>query len=273
MRYFRAATALSAVLLLLCVLAVLSLPLSAQNADNEGASTPPTPPKLETPAPQNEAAATEPEADDVVNIEHADLLQYEADNGMYYLSGSVVFSHQDVKMYCDEAWYDEANDTARATGHLHIVDPEATITGDFATANFDTEVATVTGNVTVIAQKKVEEAQSSEDEQEKPSKFEEYRRKKTTITCPKIVYEYNDDVKKMTLTGPVKAVQEDKTAWAEQAVYEELTDIITLTGNVRVITKKGEEFRAPEVVISVEEEWMKARDVSGITLRHRPKNE
>ena len=75
------------------------------------------------------------------------------------------------------------------------------------------------------------------------------------------------------MSGPVKAVQEDKTAWAERAVYEELTDIITLTGNVRVITKKGEEFRAPEVVISVEEEWMKARDVTGITFRRRDENE
>ncbi len=273
MRYLRLATALSAVLLLLCVLAVLSLPIAAQNTDNEESAAPPTPPELQTPAPEGEEAATETEADDIVKIEHADLLQYEADKEMYYLSGSVVFSHQDVKMYCDEAWYDEANDTARATGHLRIVDPEATITGDLAAANFDTEVATVTGNITVVAQKKVEEAESSGDEEEEPSKFEEYRRKKTTITCPKIVYEYNDDVKKMTMSGPVKAVQEDKTAWAERAVYEELTDIITLTGNVRVITKKGEELRAPEVVISVEEEWMKARDVTGITFRRRDENE
>jgi len=273
MRYFKLATALSAMLLLLCVLVVVSLPLAAQNADNEETPAPPTPPELQTPAPESKEPAAETEADDVVNIEHADLLQYEANKKMYYLSGSVVFSHQDVKMYCDEAWYDEANDTARATGHLRIVDPEATITGDLAAANFDTEVATVTGNITIVAQKKAEEAESSGDEEEKPSKFEEYRRKKTTITCPKIVYEYNDNVKKMTLSGPVKAVQEDKTAWAQQAVYEELTDIITLTGNVRVITKKGEEFRAPEVVISVEEEWMKARDVSGITFRRREENE
>ncbi len=272
MRYLRPATALRGVLLLLCLLAVLSLPIAAQNADNEEASPPPTPPELQTPASESEEATQETEADDVVKIEHADLLQYDADREMYYLSGSVVFSHQDVKMYCDEAWYDEANDTARATGHLRIVDPEATITGDIATANFDTEVATVTGNVTVVAQKKVDEAESSRDEEE-PSKFEEYRRKKTIITCPKIVYKYNDDVKKMTLSGPVKAVQEDKTAWAEAAVYEELSDIVTLTGNVRVITKKGEEFRAPEVVISVEEEWMKARDVSGITFRRRDENE
>jgi len=244
-------------------------PIAAQNAEKEEA--PPTPPELQTP--ESKEAAAEPEADDVVKIEHADLLQYEADKEIYYLSGNVVFSHRDVKMYCDEAWYDEASDTAQATGHLRIVDPEATITGDLAAANFDTEVATLTGNITVVAQKKVEKAEDSGHEKEKLSKFEEYRRKKTTITCSKIVYEYNDNVKKMTLSGPIKAVQEDKTVWAEAAVYEELTDIITLTGNVRVVTEKGEEFRSPEVVISVEEEWMKAKDVSGITFRRREKNE
>ena len=273
MRYLRPAAVLSAVLLLLCVLAVLSLPIAAQNTDNEETSAPPTPPELQTPASESKETTAETDADDVVTIEWADLLEYDAAKEMSYLSGNVSLSHQGIKMYCDEFWYNEADDTALATGHLRIVDPEATITGDIATANFDTEVATVTGNITVVAQKKVEEAESSGDAEEEPSKFEEYRRKKTTITCPKIVYEYNDDVKKMTLSGPVKAVQEDKTAWAEAAVYEELTDIITLTGNVRVITKKGEEFRAPEVVISVEGEWMKARDVSGITFRRREKNE
>jgi len=211
--------------------------------------------------------------DDVVKIEHADLLQYDATKEMYYLSGAVVFSHQDVKMYCDKAWYNEVNDTARTTGHLRIVDLDATITGDLASANFETEVATVTGNVTVIAQKKQENQKSKEGDDKAVSKFEEYRRKKTTITCPKLTYQYSDDVRKMTLAGPIKAVQEDKTAYAEKAVYEEISDIITLTGNVRVITEKGEEFRAPEVVISVEEEWMNARDVSGITFRRREKNE
>jgi len=268
----RALHAIGVALIMACLLAGAYSRTLAQEAGTDQPA-PPTPPELAGPTDEGQEDSETAQEDDVVKIEHADLLQYEADKEMYYLSGSVAFSHKDMKMYCDEAWYDEANDTARAIGHLRIVDPEATITGDLAAANFNTEVATLTGNITVVAQKKVEEVESSGDEEEKPSKFEEYRRKKTTITCPKIVYEYNDDVKKMTLSGPVKAVQEDKTAWAEAAVYEELTDIVTLTGNVRVATQKGEEFRAPEVVISVEEEWMKARDVSGITFRRRDENE
>ncbi len=209
----RALHAIGVALIMACLLAGAYSRTLAQEAGTDQPA-PPTPPELAGPTDEGQEDSETAQEDDVVKIEHADLLQYEADKEMYYLSGSVAFSHKDMKMYCDEAWYDEANDTA------------------LAAANFNTEVATLTGNITVVAQKKVEEVESSGDEEEKPSKFEEYRRKKTTITCPKIVYEYNDDVKKMTLSGPVKAVQEDKTAWAEAAVYEELTDIVTLTGNV-----------------------------------------
>ena len=225
--------------------------------------------------PTSPAVASEPEEaeqeDDVVRIEHAAELQYVAEQEIYYLSGNVIFSHQDMKLYCDEAWYNEADDTARATGHLRIAGPESTITGDLATADFDAEIVTVVGNVTVIAQKKKEEA--SAEEENKPSKFEEYRQKKTTIICPKIVYEYADEVKRVTCPGPVKAVQEDKTAWADKAVYEELEDIVTLTGNVRVKTEEGEEFRSPQVVISIEDEWMRATQVTGMTFRKKKEKE
>lgn len=238
------------------------------------AQPPPPPPEPPALAPEAEPKETE-EDEDIVKVEYAALVEYDAARELYYLSGNVIFSHQDVKMYCDEAWYNEADDTARATGHLKIVDPEATITGDLCTADFDAEVVTIVGNVTMVTQKKKKESakEEPEDEEEKPTKFDEYREKKTTITCPKIVYEYADDVKKANIFGRIKAVQEDKTAWADHAVYEELKDIITLTGNVLVRTEKGEEFRSPEVVIATEDEWMKARDVTGITFRKKKTEE
>ncbi len=247
---------------------ISGLPALAQRGDDRAGESSPS----ASPSPDSEAEEASEEDDDVVRLEYAKELAYNATQEVYYLSGDVVFSHQDIKLYCDEAWYNEADDTARATGHLKIVGPESTITGDLATTDFDAEITTVVGNVTVITQKKQDEnseVEESPEEEEKPSKFEEYREKKTTITCPKIVYEYADDVKRVTFPGPVKAVQEDKTAWADKAVYEEIEDIVTLTGNVRVKTEKGEEFRSPQVVISVEDEWMRATDVTGITFRKK----
>ncbi|GAJ23725.1 unnamed protein product, partial [marine sediment metagenome] len=174
------------------MLAIANAPVAAQ-APAENAEQPPPPPP---PALEPEPEETE-EDDDIVNIEHFDDLDYDATQELFYLAGNVIFSHQDVKFYCDEAWYYEADDTARATGHLRVVDPQCTITGDLVTADFDAEVTTVTGNVVMIAQKKKKES-TAEGEEEEPTKFEEYREKKTTITCPKIVYEYADDVKKAT---------------------------------------------------------------------------
>ncbi len=257
--------ALGAAVLVVCLLVIANAPVAAQApAENAEVAPPPPPPPLEPEETEEE------EDDDIVRIEHFDELEHDATQELYYLSGNVIFSHQDVKFHCDEAWYYEADDTARATGHLRVVAPEATITGDLAFADFDAEVTTVTGNVVMIAQKKKGSAAEGEEE---PTKFEEYREKKTTITCPKLVYEYADDVKRATFFAPIKAVQEDKTAWADRAVYEDLKDIITLTGNVRVKTKKGEEFRFAEVIISVEEEWMKGKDGSGLTFRRRKKEE
>lgn len=207
--------------------------------------------------------------EDRARIEWADDLRYDPAEGMYYLTGNVVFSHQDIKLYCDEATYDYDENSAVATGNPRIESEDTTITGTVIEADFDDEVATIADNVTIVTQRRRPEGEEPPSEDEEPRDLEEYRYKKTTITCEKIVYEYNEDVKRATLTGRIKAVQEDKTAYADQAVYEELEDIITLTGNVRVLTDQGDEFRCPKAVISVEEDWIRAEQVTGVA-KSRP---
>jgi putative transposase len=66
---------------------------------------------------------------------------------------------------------------------------------------------------------------------------------KTTITCERVEYYYNDSVKKMIATPRVKMVQEDKTVWANTAVFEDIPRLVTLTGDVVLTTDKGDEIR------------------------------
>lgn len=211
------------------------------------------------------------EDEDRARIESADHLRYDPAEAMYYLDGNVVFSHRDIKLYCDEAVYDYDNNSAVATGNPRVVDPETTITGDVIEANFDSEVATISGNVTAVTQRKSangEQAVREDDEGEAPPRsFAELHEKKTTITCEKIVYEYGEDVKRSTATSRVKAVQEDKTVYADRAVHEEREGIITLTGDVRVLTDRGDELRSPRVVISTEEDWIRAENVQVVGKR------
>lgn len=219
------------------------------------------------------------EDEDRARIESADHLRYDPAEAMYYLDGNVVFSHKDIKLYCDEAVYDYDNNSAVATGNPKVVDPETTITGDVIEADFEDEIATIAGNVTAVTQKKPEEGgeapagDEEEDEDEPPRDLEELHEKKTTITCEKVVYEYGDDVERITATPRVKAVQEDKTVYADKAVYEEKKDLITLTGDVRILTDKGDELRCPKAVISVEEDWIRAENVQVVGKRREDQDE
>lgn len=257
--------------------------------------------------PAEPAQAEEP-AEEEKHLVYVDApkLYYDAGTKTFHLWGGVVFTHEDVKLYCDEAWYNDRDDTARALGHLKVVDLDSTIVGDLITADFDEEKMVITGNVLMVTQKKKkkspEESETPEEqpsssaessksteaqtpaeagtpaeekpkEEEEPEKLEDYWEKKTTITCQKVVYYYADDVKKALLYGPLKAVQEDKTAWADEAVYEDLKDRITLTGNVRVVTDKGDEFRCPKAVIAIEEDWIQAENVSGVWQRRKKEQE
>lgn len=218
----------------------------------------------------------EEEEDKRVRLENADSLYRDKAAHTYFLAGNVVFKHKDITLYCDEAEYfdedhPERPDTAKAVGNLKCVDPEATITGDLIEADFDKKIVVVTGNVRVVAKKKPDKDEDKA-EGKKKDEWDEYAEKLTTMTCDRIEYYYDDDVKKGIATGHIKVVQEDKTGWCDKAVYERIPDIVTLTGNVRILTEDGDELRTPEATISIDAEWIRTGKVSGITF-HRDDEE
>ena len=256
------------------------------------------------------APAAEPAADDEkdrVHVEQADQLRYDEKKKQYVLTGHVKFRHKDTLLYCDKATYDEDNDTAEAEGALRVIDPENVCTGDHVHADFKEEIKLmiITGNVVVVHQKKEEaaakapangavKAEVGKGEAGKAAqpaagaakpagddkgqdKAGDFKKKKTTVYADKVEYWY-DDAKKLAIataerTGQVRAVQEDKTAWADKAVYDQRPEVdeITVTGNVHVKTDKGDEFRCPKAVISVKDDWMQAEGVTGVALNHRKK--
>lgn len=255
------------------------LPAGLALCQNDTPAPPPSA-KADDAKPQPEAVADEAatekgtgeqkEEEEPVHIENADLMQYDPEKELYFLTGNVHFRHRDAHLYCDEAEYNEADDTARAVGHLKLVTPDSTVTGDLITADFDQEVAEVTGNVRLVTQRKKEaeaeekpadeaepanagpEAEKPNDEADKePKKLDEYREKLTTVTCERIRYWYEE--KRALGTGNVVAVQEDKTCYADEATYLEDEDTLTLVGKpVRVVMENGNRFQTNKVVVDVE---------------------
>jgi lipopolysaccharide export system protein LptA len=273
-----------------------------QNAVKAGDSTVAKPKAAPPPAPQKAAASDE---DKRVTIEHADKMSYDPNTKTYHMTGSVVFANKSMRLFCDQADYSEENDSAKATGHLRVVDENSVVTGDLMEADFGKELSIVTGNVTIVTQKKPnktsgdkpdasvskpktgkpatgdaeantvkaeQSATAAKDKGDKdPQHTEDYWEKKTTITCERLEYFYADDVKKMIATPRVKAIQEDKTVWADQAVFEDIPRLVTLTGNVVLNMEKGDEMRCAKAVVSVDEDWVQAENMSGVTLRKSKK--
>lgn len=292
-------------LIVTCLLLGLGLPAQVVCPQNAVKPAGETVTKTKPAAPATKKADKNPEGERV-KIENADLMSYDPNTKTYHLTGNVVFANKNTRLYCDQADYNEQADTAKATGHLRATDPDSVITGDLMEADFGKELTIVTGNVTIVTQKKKNKTSNenpptalakpgkSQTTTDKPArnapkaqpadttskdksgkktgKSNDYQEKKTTITCERLEYYYADDVKKMIATPRVKAIQEDKTVWADEAVYEDLPRLITLTGNVILVTEKGDEMHCAKAVVSVDDEWVKAEKISGVTLR-KNKNE
>ncbi len=250
--------------------------------------------------PAQEQAKKE-DQEDKVRLQ-ADHVRYDADAKKYILTDipsgqpgdeyeQVIYKHKDVTLYCDRSEYDEAKDTGIAIGHLKVTAKDAIITGTTVTADFGKKIITISGNVVIVAQKKrpqsrqqsshqagteagsgnqaPAEGQKTQAKGNQEEGLEKYKYKKTTIWCDRIEYHYDDKQRVAYIRGPLKAVQEDKTAWADKAIYHERDDILEVEGNVRVVSKEGDEFRCPRAVIALDDNWMEVERVEGLIVRKK----
>jgi lipopolysaccharide assembly outer membrane protein LptD (OstA) len=207
--------------------------------------------------PASEKAKTEKEKreKEPYHLDWADTARVHFDTGIHELRGHVIFRQGETKLYCDEAiWNDEEN-TAKATGNLKIVDKdETTVTGDVINADFDKELAVISGSVVMVHQKKGEPPADA-------TKTEKEKYKKTTLTCDKVEYYYGEG--RAVATGNLKIVHEDKTVTGDVAVYLEKDEVATITGNVKLVDDKGRTMECEKATISTTEDWAEFEGVKG----------
>ena len=238
--------------------------------------------------PADQKAGARKKEEKPVQVVNVDLLKYS--KPIYTMTGNVHLRQGEADLYCDQAEYNEDTDTARATGHLKITGRDATVTGDLLIADFGKKVADITGTVRLEAQRKKKppepsvpadakagapaaaEAPKAGDEKqgEKAGRFDEYREKLTVVTCEHIQYWYDEE--RAVATGSVVAVQEDKTVYADEAVYirNDQEETLTLTANpVKLVMKNGDNSTTPKVTINLQTEEMTTGPLTGIFTRHK----
>jgi len=120
---------------------------------------------------------------------------------------------------------------------------------------------------------KTQPAGAEAEEEGRPKSIREARERKTTIYCPRVRYRYTEGQRYAWISGPIRAEQKGRQAWADQAEYDDEEGVLKLLGNVRVKTDEGDEFTCPAAVVSVDEEWLRAEKISGVAIRKKKKSE
>ena len=120
---------------------------------------------------------------------------------------------------------------APVTGASADTADKVAVTGDTFTVEEKTHQATFSGNVVVT----------------------EARLK---LTADQVVATYGDggasNIKSFVATGHVKIVTKDQTATGEKATFDPKTKILTLTGNVLVVSAAGQ-MKGPELTLDLKQ--------------------
>jgi lipopolysaccharide assembly outer membrane protein LptD (OstA) len=214
----------------------------------------------ETPAPQApkpaEAKAEEKTHD--VYLEHADRLRRnEATGDVVVVGKPVTLKHEDGAFTANEISFNEKTKLGKATGNPSFKDPESSATSDTLEFDFDKRLAVFKGHVTLVATRK-KAAPAEKGQEQKAESIGGYAGEPTTITCDRLEYFYRE--KRAVAAGNVKAVQKRGTAEAESATFLVDQDLLTVAGNVRMTSDKGETFRCDKITISLKENdyWIEA---------------
>ncbi|KQC10571.1 MAG: hypothetical protein APR54_11875 [Candidatus Cloacimonas sp. SDB] len=150
-----------------------------------------------------------------------------------------------VELTADQVNYDKENDQMIFVGNVVIVQEDTTLTAGQASFNVDTKVGQIIENVKLVEEdvtitgetleaflndkryifeNQVELIQEREDDSGESDNV--------NWLCQKL--EIFTDTKNMTATGEVNITKKDYTITAQEAIYNDAEDKISLSGNVKI---------------------------------------
>jgi lipopolysaccharide assembly outer membrane protein LptD (OstA) len=150
-----------------------------------------------------------------------------------------------VELTADQVNYDKENDQMVFVGNVVIIQEDTTLTAGQASFNVDTKIGQIAENVKLIKEdititgedleaylndkryifeNQVELIQERTDDTGEPDNL--------SWTCQKL--EIFTDTKNMNATGEVVITKKDYTITAQEAIYNDAEDMITLTGQVQI---------------------------------------
>jgi lipopolysaccharide assembly outer membrane protein LptD (OstA) len=184
----------------------------------------------------------------------------------------------EVKVWADRMIYDDKKKLLRLIGNVRVREKDTTLYAPYVEFNTETEIGDITGGVrveqpdTVLTSDRMKVFYKEKRAQfagnvkasttRQPSKIKSERAKeemtgaRTTLTCREMEFWW--EKKEGIAKGNVKVEQRDKRAFADEGLYSEQTDLITLRGNVRLERGRNDWMNCHEAQVDMKEETFTA---------------
>lgn len=146
----------------------------------------------------------------------ADQVNYDKENDLMVFIGNVVIIQEDTNLTAGKASFDVDTKIGQISENVKLIKEDITITGETLEAFLNDK--------RYIFENQVELVQEREDNVGEPDNV--------TWLCQKL--EIFTDTKNMTATGEVMISKKDYTISAQEAIYNDAEDKISLTGQVRI---------------------------------------
>jgi lipopolysaccharide assembly outer membrane protein LptD (OstA) len=195
------------------------------------------------------ASAQEEKKESVVNIQ-ADNVTYDKGTDKMIFEGNVIITQEDITLTAQEADFDVDKKIGQIKGDIKLVQSDISITGEKLEAYLNDK--------RYIFQEKIILIQERKDEEEKEDNI--------TWNCNNL--EIFTDTQDLTATGEVKILKKDYTITAEEAVYNDEEQKITLTGKIRIEEEAGRWITGDKAVFYIDSERLEVEGNvrSGIKL-------
>jgi len=195
------------------------------------------------------AFAQEEKKETVVNIS-ADNVIYDKSTDKMIFEGNVIITQEDITLTAQEADFDVDKKIGDIKGNIKLVQNDITITGETLKAFLNDKK--------YIFQEKVILVQERKDKEEKEDNI--------TWNCNNL--EIFTDTQDLTATGEVKILKKDYIITAEEAVYNDKEQKITLTTKVRIEEESGRWITGDKAVFYIDSERLEVEGNvrSGIKL-------
>jgi lipopolysaccharide assembly outer membrane protein LptD (OstA) len=195
------------------------------------------------------ASAQEEKKESVVNIQ-ADNVIYDKSTDKMIFGGNVIITQEDITLTAQEADFDVDKKIGQIKGDIRLVQSDITITGETLEAFLNDKKYIFQGKVILVQERKDEED------------------KKDNITWNCNNLEIFTDTQDLTATGEVKILKKDYIITAEEAVYNDKEQKITLVGKVRIEEESGRWITGDKAVFYIDSERLEVEGNvrSGIKL-------